>query len=216
MVEHSDAILTYENDKMTSLFKEGDGSLDEINGYIAHCMSSLFRLNDSPKYGRFYFDLVQECTLTPELKFLELYVSYEKNKKERAKNTWEQVMSDTFKQVANANRDDYRLASNKEKTLHMEIVARGKDELLIEQHNKKIQSLLNPMSEANFEQIELKNPERECLILIARTRILRYFRHLVEKGEQKLKVGAYTWNYKVPLEPAFEKLHNLIHCYEAV
>ncbi len=65
MVEHSDAIITYENDKMTSLFSEGDGSLDQINGYIAHCMSSLLRLNDSPKYGRFYFDLVQECTLTP-------------------------------------------------------------------------------------------------------------------------------------------------------
>lgn len=52
-----------------------------------------------------------ECTLTPQHKFLELYSSYEKNKKERPKLTWEQVMNDTFKQVANANRDDYRLAT---------------------------------------------------------------------------------------------------------
>lgn len=75
---------------------------------------------------------------------------------------------------------------------------------------------MNPVSEANFEQIEPKNPERECLMLTSRTRILRYLRHLVEKGEQKLKLGAYTWNYKVPLEPAFERLHDLIYCYEMV
>lgn len=37
MYEHSDAIITYENDKMTSLFEaEGNGSLDEINEYIAN------------------------------------------------------------------------------------------------------------------------------------------------------------------------------------
>jgi hypothetical protein len=39
-------------------------------------------------------------------------------------------MADTFKQVANANRDDYHniIATDpKEKTLHMEIVCRGKE-----------------------------------------------------------------------------------------
>lgn len=76
-------------------------------------MSSLLRLNDSPKYSRFYFDLVQESVVSPELKFLELYASYEKDRKERPKLTWDNVMENTFKQVHNANRDEYNLAGGK-------------------------------------------------------------------------------------------------------
>jgi hypothetical protein len=59
-------------------------------------------------------------------------------------------MEDTFRQVQNANRDEYQMMEGKEKTLAMEVVARGKEEIGWEKYAKKVKSLFNPVCEPAF------------------------------------------------------------------
>lgn len=63
---------------MIDMFGE-DGSLDQINECIADNISSLIKINDIPKYDRFYNDLVSECIVGSHLNYLNLFHSVNKN-----------------------------------------------------------------------------------------------------------------------------------------
>lgn len=121
-------------------------------------------------------------------------------------------MANCFDQLANANISEAPI-EGKEKALHVELVSQGNERLEVEKFSKKLSSLLNPVSPISIDHIDTKE-DKKCLIVANRTRILRYLRYVADKGGQKLKVGAYTWNYKVDLEPAFENLDNIISLYE--
>lgn len=74
--------------------------------------------------------------------------------------------------------------------------------------------MLNPIDEFAVSELIGKKYKKECLLIANRSRIRRYLGELIRKGEMKLDVGAYTWNYMVDIEPAFESLHCIVDNYD--
>lgn len=88
--EHSSAIFTYENDKMLSLLQRKEqpgGSLEDINAVLASSISKFVRINDVPRYDRFYTDIASACVLSSELKYLNLFSA------DSRKGSWEDTFS---------------------------------------------------------------------------------------------------------------------------
>lgn len=112
-------------------------------------------------------------------------------------------MNSVFYQIQNANNNDLNLGSfgpeRKERTFHSEIILRGDEEFEYPKYSKKLKSLLNPMDELGISEIIGKKQGKECLVIANRSRIVRYLTDLIRKGEMKLDVGAYTWNYMVDI-----------------
>jgi tubulin beta len=100
--EHSSAIFTYENDKIMSLFQkteQKESTLDSINDHLASNIARMIKINELPNYGRFYSQMVSECVLSPELKFLNLFGGDNKNGK------WEEVIPRMIEEVRNYQND---------------------------------------------------------------------------------------------------------------
>lgn len=55
--------------------QEAEANMDSINHHIANKIARLVSLNELPLYDRFYSDLVSECVLSPQLKFLNIYAT---------------------------------------------------------------------------------------------------------------------------------------------
>jgi hypothetical protein len=89
---------------MITLFQnteESNGSLVEINKYLSSSISKLIRINDIPKYDRFYRDIVSECIISDQCKYLNLFASEDKDKK------WDLAFESLFDQIKNYHHDSY-------------------------------------------------------------------------------------------------------------
>lgn len=89
---------------MIDLFQQkedNEGTLDEINKFIASNMSRMIKINDLSGFDRFYSNIISECILSPEAKYLNVFGSESKEKK------WEEVFEGLFTQLKVYNSDSY-------------------------------------------------------------------------------------------------------------
>ena len=63
-------------------------------------MSRLFKINDLPQYDRFYTNIISDCILSPQLKYLNLYGS-------DSKKSWDQCLSRMLDEIKTYQNDQW-------------------------------------------------------------------------------------------------------------
>ena len=102
--------------------QERQATIDCINEHIANKMSKLVKINEIPNYDRFYSDIVSQCVLSPELKFLNVYAT-------QSKKGSEDALARLLEEIKNYHTDTYgeKFVSKekRQKLLHGELLISG-------------------------------------------------------------------------------------------
>ena len=110
--EFSDGVMYFCNDSILNLLTYVFGkkitdnviNVTNINEYIASCLASVLKINDSKGLNRMYGDIIGEIIPNPNLKFFEVFASpYCCNRKMSSgpESTWEVVVNNCLRQMNN-------------------------------------------------------------------------------------------------------------------